>query len=120
VSLQDLTALISAVFFAGMIWLRTRMHYVQQRRGGRLHLTGGGRVYFAAALLALAAGWFAATALLRMIWPAALVSPTLARVVWFLATYYLFIAVHRAVQLNGGSVFRGEETAPSGAASHRM
>ena len=102
---QELTSLISAVFIVGMIWLRPRMHYAQRSRG-RLQLSSAGRIYFVVVLLVLGAGWLAAPPLAHAAWPATPVSPTLARVVCFLATYYLFIAVHRMIQAQGVSVFK--------------
>jgi len=42
----------------------------------------------------------------RALWPAAPSTPTLARVVWFLATYYLFIPLHRALRAQGVEVFK--------------
>ncbi|MGH8220960.1 MAG: hypothetical protein ACREUT_20690 [Steroidobacteraceae bacterium] len=102
--LQDLTSIITAVFIVGMVWLRTRMHYV--RRGhGALRLAGAGRWYFAAVLAMLAAGWFAAPPIGRSIWPGAGGDSTILRVIWFLATYYLFILVHRALQARRIEVF---------------
>jgi hypothetical protein len=101
---QDLSAAITAVFIIGMIWLRTRMHYSQQRRGP-LQLLASGRLYFAAAIAVLVLGWFCAPVLGRSLWPAAHATTTLLRVVWFLLTYYLFIAVHRAMHGRGVEVF---------------
>jgi len=94
----------TALFIVGMVWIRTRMHY--PRGAGRLHLTRGGRIYFAVLLGALAAGWLAAPAALRALWPSALATPMLSRVVWFLATYYLFIPVHHALKGQGVAVFK--------------
>ena len=97
---QDLSAAITAVFIIGMIWLRTRMHYAQRRRGP-LRLLPAGRAYFAAALALLALGWFITPFIGRSFWPAAHVTDTLTRVVWFLLTYYVFIIVHRAMHARG-------------------
>lgn len=105
---QDLTSIITAVFIVGMVWMRTRMHYVRRGRG-TLRLAGAGRWYFAAVLGVLAAGWFVAPPLGRAIWPAAGDS-TILRVIWFLATYYLFIVVHRALQARRIEVFGAAES----------
>ncbi|MBV8573860.1 MAG: hypothetical protein JOZ58_02315 [Acetobacteraceae bacterium] len=105
---QDLSAAITAVFIIGMIWLRTRMHYAQRRRGP-LRLLPAGRAYFAAALARLALGWFIAPFVGRSFWPAAHVTDTLIRVVWFLLTYYVFIIVHRAMHARGLEIFSTEE-----------
>lgn len=101
---QDLASLITAVFIVGMVWLRTRMQYAHRGRG-MLRLAGAGRWYFAAVLGVLAAGWFAAPPLGRSIWHGAGGDSTILRVIWFLATYYLFIAVHRALQSRRIEVF---------------
>ncbi|HXS26917.1 MAG TPA: hypothetical protein VN730_04540 [Steroidobacteraceae bacterium] len=101
---QDLTSIITAVFIIGMVWLRTRMHYARLGRGTP-RLAGAGRWYFAAVLGVLAAGWFVAPPIGRSIWPAAGGDSTILRVIWFLATYYLFILVHRALQARRIEVF---------------
>lgn len=101
---QDLTSIITAVFIVGMVWLRTRMHYVRSGRGV-LHLAGAGRWYFAAVIGVLIAGWFAAPPIGRAIWPGAAGDSTILRVIWFLATYYLFILVHRALKARQIEVF---------------
>jgi hypothetical protein len=102
---QDLIAAITAPFIVGMIWLRTRMQYTQRGRGV-LQLEPAGRIYFASAVALLVLGWFGAPALGRAVWPASGASPTLMRVVWFLATYYAFIIVHRVLKARGVVVFR--------------
>ena len=107
---QDLTSIITAVFIVGMVWMRTRMHYVRRGRGS-LRLAGAGRWYFAAVLGVLAAGWFAAPPIGRSIWPAAGADSTIVRVIWFLATYYLFIIVHRALQARRIEVFGAADAA---------
>ncbi len=94
----------TALFILGMVWLRTRMHY--PRGQGRRSLTRAGRIYFAVLLGVLALGWLVAPAAGRALWPSALSTPTLSRVVWFLATYYLFIPVHHALKGQGLGVFR--------------
>jgi len=101
---QDLTSIITAVFIVGMVWMRTRMHYVRRGRG-TLRLAGAGRWYFGAVLGVLVAGWFVAPPIGRLIWPAAGADSTILRVIWFLATYYLFIVVHRALQARRVEVF---------------
>jgi hypothetical protein len=97
-------AALTLVFIVGMVWLRTRMHY---RRGHeRLLLTRAGRSYFAVLLGVLVLGWLAAPVAGHALWPAAASTPTLARVVWFLATYYLCIPLHRALRSRGVEVFK--------------
>src|SRR3984893_3972548 len=94
----------TALFIVGMVWLRTRMHYPRGRE--RLLLTRAGRIYFAVLLGVLVLGGIVAPAAGRALWPAAASTPTLARVVWFLATYYLFIPLHRALRAQGVQVFK--------------
>jgi hypothetical protein len=96
---------VAALFVAGMVWLRTRMHY-RPDASGRRALTGAGAGYFAALALLLLSGWFAAPPLARRLSPAVAVAPALARVVWFLAAYYLFIPVHLLLKARGVAVFR--------------
>lgn len=107
---QDLTSIITAVFIVGMVWLRTRTHYLRRGRG-TLRLAGAGRWYFGAVLGMLAAGWFAAPPIGRSIWPGVGADSTILRVIWFLATYYLFILVHRALQARQIEVFGAAEPA---------
>ncbi len=95
---------VTLVFIVGMVWLRTRMHYRRGRE--RLLLTRAGRSYFALLVGVLVLGWLAAPAAGHALWPAAPITPTLARVVWFLATYYLFIPLHRALRSRGVEVFK--------------
>jgi hypothetical protein len=94
----------TALFILGMVWLRTRMHY--PRGEGRLSLTRPGLIYFVVLLGVLAAGWLFAPAAGRALWPGTLAAPTLTRVVWFLATYYLFIPVHLVLKGRGVKVFK--------------
>ena len=108
----DAIAAFTVVFIVGMVWLRTRMHYPRGR--GRLFLTRAGRIYFAVLLGVLALGWLVAPATLQALWAAGVVPPLVSRVVWFLATYYLFIPVHRVLKAQGVEVFRtpaGQEPA---------
>jgi hypothetical protein len=101
----DALCAVAALFIAGMVWLRTRMHY---RKGaqGRRSLSSAGAVYFAALALLLATGWFAAPPLARRLAVPTPLTPTLARVVWFLAVYYLFIPAHRLLRARGLAVFK--------------
>jgi hypothetical protein len=94
----------TAVFIVGMVWLRTRMHYRRGRE--RLSLTRAGRTYFAVLGGVLVLGWLVAPAAGHAFWPAAPSTPTLTRVVWFLATYNLFIPMHRALRSRGVEVFK--------------
>ena len=107
---QDTIVAISALFIGGMIWLRTRTQYIQRAaRRGPLRLEPAGRIYFAAVLAALILGYFVAPLIGHVIWPETGATPTLMRVVWYLATYYLFILVNRVVQLQGRAVFSAAE-----------
>jgi hypothetical protein len=112
---QDLASAVAAVFIVGMIWLRTRMHYLGRGRT-HLKLTRAGRIYFAAVLVVLAVGWFSAPPIGRSLWPAAGagigIGPdsTMTRVIWFLATYYAFVVIHRALQTRHVEVFRSRES----------
>jgi len=93
----DLMAAVSGPLILAMIWLRTRVQYAS--RGSTLHLQRAGWFYFGAALALMGLGWLVAPLLGAVIWPAGnLAAPTLLRVVWFLATYYLFILVHRFIK----------------------
>ena len=94
----------TALFIVGMVWLRTRMQYPRGR--ATLSLTRAGRIYLAVLLALLVLGWFVAPAAGHALWPAALSTPTPARVVWFLAAYYLFIPLHRALRAQGVEVFK--------------
>ena len=105
INAQDVIVAISALFIVGMIWLRTRMQYAQ-RGVGPLQLEPAGRIYFASAVGVLIAGWPAAPLIGRALWPSPGVTPTLMRVVWCLATYYLYILVHRALRMRGAAVYR--------------
>jgi len=95
---------VTLAFIVGMVWLRTRMHYRRGRE--RIALARAGRIYFAVLAGVLVLGWLAAPAAGHAFWPAAPSTPTLSRVVWFLATYYLFIPVHRALRTRGVEVFK--------------
>ena|SRR5579872_3997995 len=108
---QYLIVAITFVFILGMIWLRSRLHYVE-RGGGVLRLQPAGRIYFASALGVLIIGWFVAPAVGHAIWPGAAITPTLMRVVWCLGTYYVYILVHRLLKSRGTMVFRYEEPVP--------
>lgn len=94
----------TALFISGMIWLRTRMHY--GRTAGPLRLEAVGRIYFAAAIALLIAGWVVAPLVGQAFWPHTGATPTLMRVVWCLAIYYIFILVHRVLVARGAVVFR--------------
>jgi hypothetical protein len=105
-STQDAISAVTVLFIVGMIWLRTRMQYARRAPGG-LELRRAGKIYFAAALGVLVLGWLVAPTVGRAMWPETNVTPALMRVVWFLATYYAFILVHRALKAKGVEVFRG-------------
>jgi hypothetical protein len=101
----DAICALAGLFIAGMAWLRTRMHY-REGTQGRRSLSSAGAVYFAVLALLLLTGWFAAPPLAHHLAVPAPVTPTLARVVWFLAVYYLFIPAHRFLRARGVAVFR--------------
>jgi hypothetical protein len=105
---QDLIVAITSLFIMGMIWLRTRTHYVHGG-GGPSQLAPAGRVYFGAAAAVLIVGWFAAPLIGEAFWPNTGVTPMLTRVVWCLATYYVFIIVHRVVKSRGARIFIRQE-----------
>jgi hypothetical protein len=102
---QDLIVPFTALFIVGMIWLRTRMQYAR-RSAGPLHLAPPGRIYFATVISVLFIGWFAAPLIGQSLWPTTGATPTLMRVVWCLATYYVFILVHRVLKSRGTAVFK--------------
>lgn len=102
---QDIISAITVLFIVGMIWLRTRMQYARQARGV-LQLQRAGRIYFGAVIGALLLGWAVAPLMGRAIWPNTNVTAGLMRVVWFLATYYVFIVVHRVLKVRGVAVFK--------------
>ncbi|MDB6089568.1 MAG: hypothetical protein JWN85_2352 [Gammaproteobacteria bacterium] len=104
-SAQDAISAITVLFIVGMIWLRTRMQYAGRARGP-LRLQRAGKIYFAAAAGVLVLGWLLAPSAGRAMWPDTSVTPALMRVVWFLATYYAFILVHRALKGRGVEVFK--------------
>src|SRR3984893_13107224 len=97
-------AAVTLVFIVGMVWLRTRMHYPRGRE--RTSLTRAGRIYFAVLLGVLVSGWLVAPAAGHALSSAAASTPTSARVVWFLATYYLFIPLHRVLRAQRVEVFK--------------
>ena len=101
---QDAIVAISALFIGGMIWLRTRTQYAQ-RGAGPVRLEPAGRIYFGAAIVLLALGYFIAPLIGHAIWPQTGATPTLMRVVWCLAMYYIFILVHRVIVLRGKAIF---------------
>jgi len=98
----------AALFIVAMVWLRTRIQY-PRGAGGRRVLTAAGALYFGALGLLLVSGWFAAPTLARRMTAAPPVTAMLARVVWFLASYYLFIPLHRLLRARGVAVFRSLE-----------
>ncbi len=108
---QDAITALTALFIFGMIWLRTRMQYMQRGRGA-LQLQPAGRLYFGAVVALLILGWLAAPLLGRTLWPGTAVTPTLMRVTWYLATYYVFIIVHRVVRARGAAVFTLRDQPP--------
>ena len=102
---QDILSAITVLFIVGMIWLRTRTLYTRQVRGA-LQLQPAGRIYFAAALAVLVLGWLVAPLLGRLMLADTNVTPGLMRVIWFLATYYVFIVVHRILKVKGIALYK--------------
>jgi hypothetical protein len=103
---QDIISAVTVLFIVGMVWLRTRMHYARQARGV-LQLQPAGKIYFAVVLAVLLLGWIVAPLFGHTLWrQTANVAPGLMRAVWFLATYYVFIIVHRILKARGVEVFK--------------
>ena len=103
---QDIISAVTVLFIVGMVWLRTRMHYARQARGV-LRLQPAGKIYFSVVLAVLLLGWIVAPLVGHTLWPqTANVAPGLMRAVWFLATYYVFIIVHRILKARGVEVFK--------------
>jgi len=109
----DVICAFAALFMVGMLWLRTGMHYPRGARSVRT-LTAAGWMYFAAFLLLLVSGWFAAPPVARSLAGTTPLPPTLARVVWFLAAYYLFIPVHGMLRARGRPIFSSADASASG------
>jgi hypothetical protein len=101
---QDAIVPFTALLMLGLIWIRTRIQY-SATASGPLRIRSAGRVYFLGAAAVLAIGWFAAPVLGKLFWPAAGATPTLMRVIWCLAAYYVFILVHRLMKSRGVAVF---------------
>jgi hypothetical protein len=110
---QDAIVPFAALFMLGLIWVRTRVQYsaggVGPRARGPLRLQRAGRIYFGAAIALLVLGWFVAPVIGRTFWPETAATPALMRVVWCMATYYVFIVVHRVMKTRGAAVFRRQE-----------
>jgi len=102
---QDAIVPFTAVLMLALIWIRTRIQYSAGAQGP-VRLQPAGRLYFIAAAIVLAIGWLAAPLLGQMLWPVSGATPTLMRVVWCLATYYIFIIVHRVLKGRGTAVFK--------------
>jgi len=102
---QDIISAVTVSFIVGMIWLRTRMLYTREARGV-LQLQRAGRIYFAAVICVLVLGWLVAPLIGRLAWPDTSVTPLLMRVIWSLATYYVFIVVHRILKAKGVEVYK--------------
>ena len=102
---QDVISAVTVLFIVGMIWLRTRVLYTREVRGA-LQLQRAGKIYFAAVAVVLVSGWLVAPLIGRLAWPDTNVTPLLTRVIWFLATYYVFIVVHRILKGKGVEVYK--------------
>ena len=106
---QDIISAVTVLFIVGMVWLRTRMHYTRQARGV-LRLQPAGKIYFAVVLATLLLGWIVAPRVGHTLWRQTTnVAPGLMRAVWFLATYYVFIIVHRILKARGVEVFKAAD-----------
>ncbi len=105
---QDAIVPFTALLMLGLIWIRTRIQY-SGKGAGPLRLQRAGRIYFGAAIALLAVGWLAAPVLGQALWPATGVTPTLMRVVWCLAVYYIFVVAHRVMKARGTVVFRRQD-----------
>jgi len=103
---QELISAGTALFIFAMIWLRTRMHYTRRIRGS-MRLQRAGQVYFAVVLVVLLLGWLFAPTVGRTLWPDTTTPAAILRFVWFMATYGVFIVVHRVLQARGVEVFKG-------------
>ncbi len=107
---QDSIVPFTALLMFGLIWIRTRIQYARPGTGP-LRLQPAGRIYFAAAAALFVLGWFAAPGLGQLFRQATTgVTPTLMRVVWCLATYYVFIVIHRIMKNRGTEVFSPRES----------
>ncbi len=111
-AVQDVISAVTVLFIVGMIWLRTRVQYSRRVRGP-LQLQRAGRMYFAAALVTLVLGWLLAPGIGRLAGPATPATPGLMRVIWFLATYYVFIVVHRILKVRGVAIYKSDQPPPS-------
>ena len=105
-SSQDIICAVTVLFIIGMVWLRTRMQYARRDTPGTLQLQPAGRLYFAALLAVLVLGWLVAPPLGRLLWSDTSATPGLLRGIWFIATYYVFILVHRIIKVRGTEVYR--------------
>ena len=101
----DIISAVTVLFIIGMVWLRTRVLYTREARGV-LQLQRAGKIYFAAVVAVLVLGWLVAPLIGRLAWPDRNVTPLLLRVIWFLATYYVFIGVHRFLKAKGVEVYK--------------
>src|SRR4051812_40138362 len=102
---QDIISAVTVLFIVGMIWLRTRVLYTRSVRGV-MQLQRAGRIYFTAVIVVLVLGWLVAPLIGRLAWRDTNVTPLLMRVIWFLATYYVFILVHRLLKRKGVEVYK--------------
>ena len=94
-----------AALFIGMTWLRTRLQYAGGGTGP-LVLQPAGRIYFSCLIVSLICGWLMAPPIGRALWPQPGQTATLMRVVWFLATYFIFIPIHGLLRTRGVLLFR--------------
>ena len=102
---QDLTSAGAALFILGMIWLRTRMNYTRKIRGP-LRLQRAGQIYFAVVIALLLLGWLIAPAVGQALWSDTSLPAPIMRFAWSMATYLVFIVVHRVLQARGVEVFK--------------
>ena len=102
---QDLISAFTALFILGMIWLRTRMHYTRQIRGP-MRLCRAGQIYFAVVIAVLVLGWLLAPVLGHAFSPETNAPSAILRFFWFMATYLIFIMIHRVLKSRGVEVFK--------------
>ena len=96
---------LALLFILVMVWFRTRLHY-PRAPGAQLRLTRAGAGYFAALLVLLVVGWFAAPPLVQRFGLSAWLSGTLAQAAWFLGVCAAFIPLHRVLMARDIKVFR--------------
>jgi glucan phosphoethanolaminetransferase (alkaline phosphatase superfamily) len=98
---SNVVGAVALLFILAMAILRIRMQYARGAQR-RLRLTGVGAAYFAVLVVLLGGSWFVAP----RFGDGTAFQVTLARVVAFLAVYFLCIPAHRLLQAMGAEVFK--------------